>query len=187
MAELQRWMADMPSVFAGGFSGDSPVNVEAVIADLFESAYGVPPSSALRRIGSAATEDPSASRHARWILAACHLLWHPELRSGVERASDAERFLLSELADVAKVADVEALLGDEERAEELIRRALRALGRRLPGESEQEAVDRLAQVDVVERHRVLRQAEARAARAREVRAAMRRKAAEEAAAKICRE
>ena len=186
-AELQRWMAEMPSAFLESPWGDPGVEVEAVVADLFESAYGTRPSLALRRACAPCAGDAAGINHARWILVASHLLWHAALRTKRRRAGDIERFLVKELAEVAAVVDVERARDDEERAEELIRRALRALKQSLPGESKGDAADRLKQVDVVERHRVLEQAELRAARAREVRAAMRRKAAEEAAAKMCRE
>ena len=76
---------------------------------------------------------------------------------------------------------------DEERREELIRRATTALGLSLAGESPNEAADRLKQVDSVERRRVLVAAAARERRARQVREAMAKKAAEEAAAKVSRE
>jgi hypothetical protein len=182
LAQLQRWMAEMPGAFL-----DPGAHVEAVVADLFETAYAMHPSPALRKACAPPADDAAAIHHARWILAACHLLWHDALRVEAGRASAVEPFLVEDLASVAAVVDVERLRYDEERTEELIRRALRALGQSLPGESERDAADRLKQVDVVERESVLRQAELRAARAREVRAAMRRKAAEEAAAKVCRE
>ena len=70
---------------------------------------------------------------------------------------------------------------------ELVRRAFAALGLRLPGESAGEAEDRLAQVDSVERQRLLRAAAEKEKRAREVREMMARRAAEEAAAKVSRE
>lgn len=82
---------------------------------------------------------------------------------------------------------VEALDDDQARREELIRRVLRAMGRRPAGESARQARDRLKQVDAVEQHALLVKAQQREKRAREVRAALARKAAEEAAAKVSRE
>jgi len=82
---------------------------------------------------------------------------------------------------------VDHLLAEEERREELVRRALRACAVALPGESDAEREDRLKQVDSLERHRVLAEAAERDKRARAVRDAMAKKAAEEAAAKVSRE
>ena len=94
---------------------------------------------------------------------------------------------MQELAQLGAVAPVDLLDRDEDRREELVRRTLRAVRLALPGESSQEAEDRMRQVDSVERHRVLRAAAQREKRSREVREAMARKAAEEAAAKVSRE
>ncbi|MFN7145495.1 MAG: hypothetical protein ACK4YP_17100, partial [Myxococcota bacterium] len=75
----------------------------------------------------------------------------------------------------------------DERREELVRRCLRAAGRRPGGETMAEADDRFAQVDAIARARVLREAEDRERRSRDVREALARAAAEEAAAKVSRE
>ena len=95
--------------------------------------------------------------------------------------------LLQELASLSVVAKVAQLDQEDERREELIRRCMRALGRRLDGESESEAEDRFKQGDSVERHEVLVAAAEREKRQREIRDAMAKKAAEEAVPKVGRE
>jgi hypothetical protein len=56
---------------------------------------------------------------------------------------------------VVSVVTADAIAADEERREELVRRALEAFRLRLPGESDAMAEDRLAQVNSFERRRLL--------------------------------
>ena len=78
-------------------------------------------------------------------------------------------------------------VSDPERREELARLALKALGLRPAGETGVEAQDRLTTVSSVERRRVILGTRNAQRRAAEIREAMRKKAAEEAAAKASRE
>jgi hypothetical protein len=118
-----------------------------------------------------------------WVLAGCHLLWHPSLRTRPLALKGIERLLTKTLAELAGVVPVDQLRQEEERREELIRKALYDLDLRLPGESPAEAEDRLAQVDSVERQRLLREAASKERRAREIREQMLEQAAREAAAR----
>ena len=189
LSEWLRWVADLPAACRAlpvGFAGGT-VRVRAVVADLLETLYGAAADAALLRACEAHEASKAERNRLGWILAACHTLWHPALRSAPGPRPALERLLVEELASVAAVVSVDALLSDEERREELVRRILRAAGQVLPGESAREAEDRLQQVDSVERHRVLSAAAEREQRARKVREAMARKAAEEAAAKVSRE
>lgn len=174
LSELLRWLADTPAAFRGD------AHLAAVVSDLLETLTGTPADAALL----AAFRSPEPKRQ-RWVLAGARLLWHPAFL-GADRAG-LLRFLVQDLAALAAVAPADGSVDDEERREELIRLALRALGRRLPGESANEGDDRLRQVDSVERRHVLNAAAGHERRAREVREAMARKAAEEAAAKVARE
>jgi hypothetical protein len=189
LAEWLRWVAEMPSAFHSlpeEFEGGS-VQVRAVVSDLFETLFGTPADLA---IVSACTPSDLGKRELnrlRWILAACHVLWHPHLRANAGNKAVIERLLVQELAGLAAVVPIDSLLREEERREELVRRVLRAADRDIPGESEQEAEDRFRQLDSVERYRVVAAAAERERRAREVREAMARKAVEEAAAKVSRE
>jgi len=189
LPEWLHWIAEMPHAFRAlpeEFEGGS-VCVHAVVCDLFETLFGTPAEPA---IVSACRPNDTGKRELnrmRWILAACHVLWHPHLRASPGEKVAIERLLVQELAGLAAVAPIDLLFQEEERREELARRVLRASNRRVPLESEKEAEDRLRQLDSVERYRVLAAAVERERRAREVREAMARKAVEEAAAKVSRE
>jgi hypothetical protein len=189
LAELLRWLTDTPDAFraepAGRDRGE--VSVPAVVADLFDTYFGEPPGDDLLAAFRPANTGKAERNRLRWVLAACHLLWHPALRDRPVDPAALSRLLVQDLATLASVAPADALQTDEERREELIRRTLSALGLLLPGESEKDAADRLAQVDSVERRRLLREAAEKEKRAREVREMMARRAAEEAAAKVSRE
>jgi hypothetical protein len=189
LAEFLRWMTEMPAAFRAepqGFGTDT-LAVYAVVADLFETCTGEPPDANLLAAFHAANTGKVERNRLRWVLAACHLLWHPALRSQSVPAATLRKLLVQDLATLAAVAPVDRLIDEEERREELIRRTLRALDLRLPGESPKDAEDRLTQVDSVERQRLLREAAEKEKRAREVREMMARRAAEEAAAKVSRE
>lgn len=189
LAELLRWLVEMPDSFSAeplGFP-EGEVSVVAVVADLYESYFGAyPAEDFLAAFRPTKTGKVERNRH-RWVLAACHLLWHPALRGRSIAPAQLNRMLVQELAQLATAESADSLRTEEERREELIRRSLRALGLLLPGESDKDAEDRLTQVDSVERRRLLRAAAEKEKRAREVRDMMAKRAAEEAAAKVSRE
>jgi hypothetical protein len=189
LAEFLRWLNEMPAAFRAvpeGFpGGQTPVH--AVVADLYDTLYGQPPADELLQAFRPANAGKAERNRLLWVLAACHLLWHPALRTRALPADRLRKLLVQDLAALAAVTPAERLTDDEERREELIRRTFAALGLRLPGESAKEAEDRLAQVDSVERQRLLQAAAEKEKRAREVREMMARRAAEEAAAKVSRE
>jgi hypothetical protein len=186
LAEFLRWLAEMPPAFKATPAGfkDGAVRVDAVVTDLAETLLGGPPPAGVLENCVPARADRNERNRLRWLLAACHLLWHPELRQRPCPPEGLRRLLVDDLAALAAVEPVDSLLTDEERREELVRLALRALDLRLPGESAGEAEDRLTQVDSVERRRVLKEAAERERRAREVREALlAQQAAQEAAAR----
>jgi len=189
LAEFLRWLAEMPQAFRveplGVGQGQLPVH--AVVADLFDTLFGEHPEEALLAAFRAANGGKVERNRLLWVLAACHLVWHPAFRGQALDRSRLGRFLVQDLAGLAAVVAAEALANDEERREELVRRTLRTLGLQLPGETAREADDRLAQVDSVEKRRLLQEATDKEKRAREVREMMARRAAEEAAAKVSRE
>jgi hypothetical protein len=189
LAEFLRWLAEMPEAFRSEPSGfpAGKVPVPAVVADLHETLFASRPEETFLAAFRPGAADKVERNRLRWVLAACHLLWHPALRAATLPAEGVNRLLVQDLAALAAVAPVDGLLRDEERREELVRRTLHALGLLLPGESPKEAEDRLTQVDSVERRRLVREAAEKEKRAREVREQMARRAAEEAAAKVSRE
>lgn len=181
LAELLRHLGDMPAAFRG------PAEVRAVVADLVETLCGAPPAAAILDALEAGGPTAAQQNTRRFVLSACHLLWHPSFRAAPVPREKLESFLTQELATLGGVVSADDLDADEERREELVRRALRALSRSLAGEAPNDAEDRLRQVDSIERRRVLVAAAERERRAREVREAMAKKAAQEAAAKVSRE
>lgn len=189
LAEFLRWMNEPPAAFLGeplGFP-NGRIPVRAVVCDLHETLFNERPDEWLL---SAFTPDKKTKveyNMHRWVLAACHLLWHPALRSETLPKIGFKKLLVQDLASLAAVAPANKLIDDEERREELVRKTLMALNLLLPGESRKEAEDRLTQVDSVERQRIVSEAAAKEKRTREVREAMIKKAAEEAAAKETRE
>ncbi|HEV8269608.1 MAG TPA: hypothetical protein VGR00_15300 [Thermoanaerobaculia bacterium] len=189
LPEWSRWLVERPAAFRAdpeGFPGGF-VRVRAVVADLFEMLGGKASDALLSAFDASSAGEVERNR-LRFVLAACHVLAHESLReAGGAKLSGVGKLLSQELASLAAVLPVDRLDADEERREELVRRALRALTVSLPGESAHEAEDRLRQVDSVERHRVLAETAEREKRARAVRDAMAKKAAEEAAAKVSRE
>jgi hypothetical protein len=189
LSEWLRWIGEIPAAFRAepeGF-GEGRLRVRAVIADLFETLFGSAPPESLLGAFVATSSSGAERNRLGWVLAAAHVLWHPSMRGRLLPRAEVERFFVQELAALGAAAAVGSLDAEEERREELTRRALRACGLGLPGESGNDAEDRLRQVDSVERRRVLVAAAERERRAREVREAMARKAAEEAAAKVSRE
>lgn len=194
LADFLRHLAETPAPFRAVPEGfpEGRTRVRAVIADLVETLTAAPAAEDLLAAFAPADGGVAERNRLGWVLAAAHLLWHPAFRGAAARGSALRRFLVQEVAALAAILPVDALDREEERREELVRRAVRALGLAFPGEGENEAADRLQQVDSVERRRVMlaaakRERAAREARARAVREAMAKKAAEEAAARYSRE
>ncbi|MBI3271363.1 MAG: hypothetical protein HYZ53_20395 [Planctomycetes bacterium] len=191
LAELLRWLAEAPTPLSPGMAAGPPggrANVRAVVADLYETLVLRTADAAFLRACEISDDGPLERNRQRWILAAAHLLWHPAVRGRSFPDAAVRKLFVQELPALAAVAPADGLLTDAERREELIRRSLRALGLLLPGESAEAAEDRLAQVDSVERHRLVATAAEKEKRARVLREEeLRRRAAEEAASKDTRE
>src|SRR5438105_889409 len=105
LAEFLRWLADMPEIFAAeplGFAkGEVPV--PAVVADLFDSYFGQPPAESLLAAFRPGSTSKAERNRLRWVLAACHLLWHPALRGGGAAVEPFCRLLIQDLATLAAV------------------------------------------------------------------------------------
>ncbi|MFM7114098.1 MAG: hypothetical protein ACKO26_23440 [Planctomycetota bacterium] len=181
LADLLRWLAETPPEFRE----DPPL--AAVLGDLLES-LGHPDMDAAALARGEAGLKPRAERNRRlWILAACRLLWHPSFRLSDLPADGLRHLFAKELPGVAAITAADALVTEEDRREELVRRTLRAVGMGLAGETLLESEDRFCQVDSVEGRLVARGAAERERRAREVREAMAREAARMAAARYSSE
>lgn len=123
----------------------------------------------------------------RLILVASWLLHDPWFVSAGCFAADALSLLTKGLDVMAAVVPAEKCVSDPDRREELVRLVLAKLGLRPEGETPAQAQDRLTTLDSAERDRVVRKARDAEKRAHEIREAMKKKAAEEAAAKYNRE
>lgn len=197
LAELLRWMAELPPSMRFGARGVSEVDVvvPAVLQDVLETLTG---GDAMQDIVALyeqhAGRSAGATRRtwplqAGWALRLCWALWHPQVRlaGGGGQVARLRKLILQDLPQLAAIVPLAELDNEPDRREELVRRALMALQLRPAGESHREAEARLAEVDSIAAHRIAKEADAREKRAREVREAAARKAAEEAAAKVSRE
>jgi hypothetical protein len=99
----------------------------------------------------------------------------------------AHPLLVEHLVEMSKLVQAPQLVADQDRREELSRICLKYLQLLPAGETQAQADDRLTTISTSERLRVIKEAQAAEARAREIREAMARKAAEEAAAHYSRE
>ena len=165
--------------------GRGSVSAEAVAADLLRDLGGAPaPEFPAALAGPRGLERRNRLRLA---LVAAWLLHDPWFVARGGLAGRAARLLAGGLEGLVRVVDAERFVTDPDRREELARRVLAALQLRPDGEGEAQAEDRLATLDSVERRAHDEDARAEATRARRVRDAMRKKAAEEAAARVTRE
>jgi hypothetical protein len=161
------------------------VDVAAVVSDLLRALGGtLLTAEELSRFRG--TSDMMAKR-LRITLIASWLLYDPWFRTQQRFAAPSMRLLSESFGELAALVDPPAFVSDPDRREELVRLCLRALGLLPEGESEAQAADRLNTLSSVERTRVVQETRAAQERVRQVREAMRKKAAEEAAAAYGRE
>lgn len=187
LERLTHRLAECPGEFLGspriGNSGEIPV--EAVISDLaMDMGGGFLSESELKAFMGT---QPSDLGRLQIILVAAWVFHDPELCASRRYAKMA----LSTLLEISKALDgkvsPQRLIQDPERREELVRLCLQGLQLMPKGETEAHALDRLHAISLVERERVVRETQAKLQRARELAEAMRRKEAEEAAARANRE
>lgn len=183
---LTRRLAECPSEFleepltAAGSTGK--VDAAAIVADLLRELGSLNLPATLATQLRPAALNPAQRNAIQTTLVAAWLLHDPWFRERVVVAA-AQRFLLYGTEDPASLVSARQWVADPDRREELVRICLDALGLRPAGESEAEAKDRMATVSSVERRRVLHATRTAERRAAEIREAMRKKAAEEAAAR----
>lgn len=197
LATLLRWLGETPPPMrADGDAALSRVSVRAVVHDLCETLLagsGAETDAAMSSVADLLDAmdpipgDAVTANRLAWTLRFCWLLWNPGVRAQGSEAVALRRLFAQEVAELAAIVPVAQLELDADRREELVRRGLRAVGLRPGGETAAQAKERLRQVDSVEAHRLIKAAEDRERRARQVREELARKAAAEAAAKISRE
>jgi|SRR5581483_10153577 len=189
LESLTRRLAECPADFMAAprdRGGKGEVYVAAVVFDLLRELGGAIDVAQLD-VFEFKRGDARRERLLRVVLIAAWLLYDPWFRSRHRFAAQAYEFLALGLDDVAAIVPPQSFASDADRREELARLCLRALGLHPAGESQSQAEDRLTTLDSVERGRVIREARAAEARARQIREEMARKAAEEAAAVYGRE
>jgi hypothetical protein len=200
LESLTRRLAECPADFLAEPRAGSrgTVHVAAVVSDLVRELGGEPlaPQAAA---GFQPVELGPHRNRLRLVLVAAWLLHDPWFRNlspdlSAERkegagdaAARASAFLAHGLTDLAALVPAPQCVSDPDRREELARLCLNALGLRPAGETVAQAQDRLTTLSSAERQRVIREAQAAEARARQIREAMARKAAQEAAARYTRE
>jgi hypothetical protein len=184
---LTHRLAETPSDFLAEplVSDKGAVDVAAVVSDLIRDLGGAPFG-----VDEAAPFTPRSAadvKRLRLVLIASWLLHDAYFIRAARYAAAVNEFLQKEPARLTEVVDPAQFVTDPDRREELVRLAMRALDLRPQGESEKQSIDRLATLDSVERVRVIRETRAAQERIRQVQEAMRKKAAEEAAAAYGRE
>lgn len=185
---LNRRLADCPAEFLLELPVEEAQQIApaAVVEDVLRSLGGgaLAPAEAasLTPSGKAGRRRCLLAMVGAWLLGDEAFVGRPGLEA------KGKEFLL-ELArgPLSDIHEPRAFVTDADRREELARLALFALDLRPFGETASQAEDRLAALDSVETRRTSQQAKAAQERARAVLEAMKKKAAEEAAAKVSRE
>src|ERR1700761_8815634 len=109
LAEFLRWMAEMPAAFRAepkGFPGGA-LPVRAVAADLYETLFNALADAALLEAFEPSGSGKVARNRLLWILAACHVLWHPALRAGPVTLEGFRKLLVQDMASLAAAIPAE--------------------------------------------------------------------------------
>lgn len=173
------------------WGGAGSLNVAALVYDTLDFMGAPPAESTVLApfLGPAEkTEKPSTAQdRLRLTALACWLLNDSFFRDRPDLAPAAAEFLRSGWGDLPSVLTARDAVAVPERREELARRLLKALDLRPEGETPAQAEDRLGALDSVELRRVMEASRQAQERAKSVLEAMRKKAAQEAAAQYGRE
>lgn len=159
---LSARLAELPAVFLGPFGAgagsEQAIEPVAVLSDLFrERASELPPREVIA--GLVKAKGKGAKQRVELALIASWLLHDPSLR-GVDAAA-LLRLYGERLPALAEVALPRVFVEEPERREELVRLCLDVLGLVPEGETRVRAEDRLATLDSVRRHELLRAARER--------------------------
>jgi hypothetical protein len=156
---LSARLAELPAVFASplgsGVEGETGIEPLAILSDLFrERASALPPRESIAGLvkakGKGAKQRVELALIASWVL-------HDASFSGIDAEALLGLFGVR-LPALAEVAMPRLFVEDPERREELVRLCLDALGLLPAGETRAQAEDRLASLDSVRRHELLRAA-----------------------------
>jgi len=119
--------------------------------------------------------------HWQSILMSCWLLRHPDFNNLPKIASQLSLFWFQELKIVSRVVSSDKWLKDEERAEEMVRIALKCFELLAAGETLAETADRLTAVSSIARLKILKETNEALERMMEIKRKMAEKKAREAA------
>lgn len=189
LERLTRRLAECPPEFlAEPRTGDKGVvHAAAVVSDLMQDLGGSFLAKEKANVFQGQNNDARARNRLRLILIAAWLLhdaWFREKKMFADAACD---FLSTGLDDAASVVEASKFVSDPDRREELARLCLHDMGFYPEGESEAQALDRLTTLSSVERRRLVKETKKSRDRVNQILEAMRKKAAEEAAASYNRE
>lgn len=158
---------------------------EAVVSDLLLDLGGRPlPESALPRLRAAS---PEGAPHLQFLLLGAWLLHDPLFQQEKRHAPAAFTALIDVADELTGHVDPALVVTDPDRREEFVRLLLRGLGLRPAGESDAHAADRLRAISTRDRERMVKDTRAKLEKARKLAEALRKKEAEEAAARAYRE
>lgn len=166
-----------------GWGTEPQVVTSAVFADLLLDLGGRPLGDAELAPVSMETD----TERLKIILIGCWLFHDSGFRSARRYAPAVYATILRIGKLLAHHVETGSLVTDPERREEFVRLCLRGLGLRPLGETEAHAEDRLRAVSTLERERVVAETRKKLEKARELAEALRKKEAEEAAARAYRE
>ena len=187
LESLTHRLGDTPVEFLGepriGESGS--VHVAALVNDLlFRHGKRAPGASLAQFMGVTAKADRNRLALA---MIAVWLLSDPWFVARSIAQADLLLVFSDALVDLASTTPAHKFVNDPDRREELARIVLSRLGFRPEGETIAQAADRLSSISGTERRHLLQASRAAEERAREIRAALVKKAAEESADKWTRE
>jgi hypothetical protein len=182
LANTPRVFLEMPRIDREGI-----IHVDAVVSDLLTSLDG-PPLTPEEALAFSHVSEPQDRNRLRLTLLAAWLLHDPWFRAASVNPAAVASWLQSEsFAQLAALVRANQAVSDPDRREEFSRRALKALNLRPAGETSAQAEDRLTTLDSMAHQQVLEATRSALRRAEEVREAMRKEAAQRAAAKYSRE
>jgi hypothetical protein len=187
LESLTRRLTETPEEFLAEprIGKNGTVEVPAVVGDLLRLLNGsAHPDELARFIGKNVRED----RNRLGIsLLLCWLLSDDWFRESKLANLAMLELLEKEPRELSQQSTARKFVTDPDRREELARLALARLGYRPAGETLAQAQDRLTTLNSAEHARVMKASRAAEERARQIRAALVKKAAEESADKFTRE
>ncbi len=187
LPQLTRRLAECPAEFLDApiIGRNGSVNVAAVVGDvLHEFEHVLTRDEALPFVSTDAKKDRN---RLQLVLLAAWVLADPALIQFGPSALSALAFLRDDLAVMSNHVQVNTVMDDPDRREELARLALARLDLFPAGESEVQAADRLSTISSAERQRVMEASKAAEARARDIREKLAAARAAESADKWNRE